>query len=257
MKAPLALCVLASLATSALADPTPSRLDEVLQRGTLTVCTTGDYPPYSALRADGHYEGIDIAMAESLAKSLDVQVHWVPTTWKRLMPDFLAQRCDIALGGISVSLERQKKAFFSQPLGVDGKIPLVRCADVQRYQRVEQINQPPVRVIEPAGGTNEAFARAHLGQAQIRLHDNLTIFDELLAGKADVMITDASEARFQQKLKPGLCAVNPQQHMQFSEKAFMLPRDDVAWKSYVDQWLHLSMATGAYEGIVNQWLAAP
>lgn len=153
MKAPLALCVLATLATSALADPAPSRLDEVLQRGTLSVCTTGDYKPYTSLRADGSYEGIDIAMAESLAKSLNAKITWVPTTWKTLMPDFLAQRCDIAVGGISVSLERQKKAFFSQSLGEDGKIPLVRCADVQRYQTVEQINQPQVRVIEPAGGT--------------------------------------------------------------------------------------------------------
>ena len=257
MKAPLALCVLASLATNALADAAPSRLDEVLQRGTLTVCTTGDYKPYTALKADGSYEGIDIAMAESLAKSLNAKIQWVPTTWKTLMPDFLAQRCDIAVGGISVSLERQKKAFFSQSLGVDGKIPLVRCADVKRYQTVEQINQPQVRVIEPAGGTNEVFARTHLGQAQIRLHDNVTIFDELLAGKADVMITDASDARYQQKLKPGLCAVNPERQMQYSEKAFLLPRDDVAWKSYVDQWLHLSVATGVYARIVDQWLAAP
>ncbi len=257
MKAPLALCVLASVATTALADTSPSRLDEVIERGTLTVCTTGDYMPYTSLRADGRYQGIDIAMAESLAKSLNATVTWVPTTWKTLMPDFLAQRCDIAVGGISVSLERQKKAFFSQPLGVDGKIPLVRCADVQRYQSVEQINQPQVRVIEPAGGTNEAFARAQLGQAQIRLHDNVSIFDELLAGKADVMITDASEARYQQKQKPGLCAVNPDRQMQYSQKAFLLPRDDVAWKSYVDQWLHLSVATGVYDGIVSQWLAAP
>nr|WP_314549589.1 transporter substrate-binding domain-containing protein [uncultured Pseudomonas sp.] len=257
MKAPLALCVLASLANVAQANTAASRLDDVIARGTLTVCTTGDYKPYTSLRSDGGYEGIDIAMAESLAKSLNAKINWVPTTWKTLMPDFLAQRCDIAVGGISVSLERQKKAFFSQSLGVDGKTPLVRCADVQRYQTVEQINQPEVRVIEPAGGTNEVFARAYLGQTQIRLHDNVTIFDELLAGKADVMITDASEARYQQKLKPGLCAVNPEQPMQYSEKAFLLPRDDVAWKSYVDQWLHLSVATGAYAGIVGQWLAAP
>jgi cyclohexadienyl dehydratase len=45
--------------------------------------------------------------------------------------------------------------------------------------------------------------------------------------------------------------------MQYSEKAFLLPRDDVAWKSYVDQWLHLSTVTGVYDGIINQWLAAP
>ena len=254
MKAPLAFCLLASVATHALAD---SRLDEVLQTGTLSVCTTGDYKPYTSLRADGRYEGIDIAMAESLAKTRNATIQWVPTTWKTLMPDFLAQRCDIAVGGISVSLERQKKAFFSQPLGVDGKIPLVRCADVQRYQSVEQINQPQVRVIEPAGGTNEVFARDHLAKKQISMNDNVTIFDELLAGKADVMITEERKKKKKKKQKPGLCAVNPERQMQYSEKAFLLPRDDVAWKSYVDQWLHLSMATGVYDGIVNQWLAAP
>lgn len=258
MKALPILCLMASLATPALADTNVSRLDQVIERGQLTVCTTGDYKPYTYLRQDGSYEGIDIAMAQSLGKSLGVPIKWVPTTWKTLMPDFLAQRCDMAVGGISVSLERQKKAFFSQSLGVDGKVPLVRCADVQRYQTVEQINQAKVRVIEPAGGTNEVFARVHLGKATLTLFpDNVTIFEQLLAGKADVMITDASEARYQQKLKPGLCAVNPERYMQYSEKAFLLPRDDMAWKSYVDQWLHLSVVTGEYDNIVNQWLAAP
>ena len=256
----LLLCTLLGLSAPALSfaqEPT-SHLDQVIERGHLTVCTTGDYKPYSYLRDDGHYEGIDISLAESLAESLGVRVKWVNTTWKGLMADFQSQQCDIAVGGISVSLERQKKAFFSQPLGIDGKIPLVRCQDLKRYQTLEQINQPEVRLIEPPGGTNEIFARAHLPKASLTLFaDNVTIFDQLLTHRTDVMITDASEARFQQRHKPGLCAVNPERYLQYSEKAFLLPRDDVAWKSYVDQWLHLSKATGAYDRVVNQWLAAP
>ncbi len=88
-----------------------SHLDKVLQAGQLAVCTTGDYKPYTLLREDGEYEGIDITMARSLAKSLGVNVQWVPTTWKNLMPDMVAGKCDIGMGGISVSLERQKKRF--------------------------------------------------------------------------------------------------------------------------------------------------
>ena len=34
----------------------------------------------------------------------------------------------------------------------------------------------------------------------------LTIFDELLDKRADVLMTEAAEALTQQKLKPGLCA---------------------------------------------------
>ncbi len=225
----------------------PLTLSIVQQQGQLRVCTTGDYKPYTFKRTDGDFEGIDISMARSLADSLGVKVEWVQTTWKTLMPDMQAGKCDIGMGGISVTLERQKKAFFSNTLDVDGKIPLVRCADQSKYQTVEQINQPSVRLVEPAGGTNEAFVHAFLPKAQLALHDN----------KADVMITDASEALYQQKLKPGLCAVNPQQFMQYGEKAYLLPRDDISWKLYVDQWLHLSKVTGKYQKVLSEWIAVP
>lgn len=242
--------------TAQAADPI-NHLDNIQQQGALRVCTTGDYKPYTFKRADGDFEGIDISMARSLADSLGVKVQWVQTTWKTLMPDMQAGKCDIGMGGISVTLERQKKAYFSIALDTDGKIPLVRCDDVSKYQTVEQINQPSVRLVEPAGGTNEAFVHAFLPKAQLALHDNVTIFQQLLDNKADVMITDASEALYQQKLKPGLCAVNPHQYMQYGEKAYLLPRDDISWKLYVDQWLHLSKVTGKYQKTLSEWIAVP
>lgn len=247
---PLALLVATGSASA------QSNLDKVLQQKTLTVCTTGDYKPYTFLKEDSSYEGIDIAMAESLANSLGAKVKWVKTTWKTLTPDFVAGKCDIAMGGISVTLERQKQVFFAERLDTDGKIPLVRCTDVKKYHTVEQINKPAVRLIEPAGGTNEAFVRAHLPKANLTLsHDNMGIFQQLVDRKADVMITDASEALYQQKRYPKLCAVNPDKPMQYGEKAYMLPRDDMSWKLYVDQWLHLSKASGEYQKIIGQWLA--
>ncbi|WP_024528004.1 transporter substrate-binding domain-containing protein [Serratia fonticola] len=247
---PLALLVATGSASA------QSNLDKVLQQKTLTVCTTGDYKPYTFQKEDGSYEGIDITMAESLANSLGAKVKWVKTTWKTLTPDFVAGKCDIAMGGISVTLERQKQVFFAERLDTDGKIPLVRCTDVKKYRTIEQINKPAVRLIEPAGGTNEAFVRAHLPKANLTLsHDNMGIFQQLVDRKADVMITDASEALYQQKRYPKLCAVNPDKPMQYGEKAYMLPRDDMSWKLYVDQWLHLSKASGEYQKIIGQWLA--
>ncbi|UIA88834.1 transporter substrate-binding domain-containing protein [Erwinia tracheiphila] len=234
-----------------------SHLDQVLQSNVLNVCTTGDYRPYSLLRANGRYEGIDVTMAQSLAASLNAQIKWVPTTWKTLMQDFLDKHCDIAVGGISVTLKRQQSAWFASSLGSDGKIPLVRCVDKAQYRTVEQLNRTSVRLIEPAGGTNEAFVRTVLPRASLTLfHDNVTIFQQLVNKKADVMITDASEAQYQQKHYPQLCAVNPQRPMQYGEKAWMLPRDDMSWKLYVDQWLHLSLASGEYQKVAGEWLSS-
>lgn len=232
-----------------------SHLNKVLDQGVLNVCTTGDYKPYSSVSDDGRYVGIDISMAESLAQSLGVKINWVKSTWKTLLPDLQADKCDIAMGGISVTLARQKSAFFTTILDVDGKIPVALCENKDKYQTIEQLNKPSIRLIEPAGGTNEAFAHKYLPQATLILHDNVTIFQQLVDKKADVMVTEASEALFQQKRYPELCAINPDKPLQYGEKAYMLPQGDITWKAYVDQWLHLSKATGEYQTFVGEWLA--
>ncbi|WP_116135803.1 transporter substrate-binding domain-containing protein [Trinickia diaoshuihuensis] len=241
-------------AQTAPAATASSRLDAVLARGTLRVCTTGDYKPYSFLKPDGKFEGIDIDMAESLAKSLGVKTDYVKTTWSGLMNDFLA-KCDVAAGGVSTSLERQKHVFFTQPYMIDGKTPIVRCADTEKYQTLAQIDQPDTRVIVNPGGTNERFAKQYFTHAKLTVYpDNVTIFKQILDEKADVMVTDASETLLQQKLNPGLCSVHPDRPFQYGEKAYMLPQGDVTFQQYVDQWLHLARATGEFQSISDKWL---
>ena len=232
----------------------PSRLDDILARHTLRVCTTGDYKPYSFLRPDGQFEGIDIDLAESLSKSLGAKAEYVKTSWSNLMNDFVA-KCDIAVGGVSTTLERQKRAFFTAPYMEDGKTPIVRCDDVDKYQTVAQIDQPNVRTIVNPGGTNERFAKQFFPHSQlIEYPDNVTIFKQILEGKADVMVTDASETLLQQKLNPGLCSVHPDKPFQFGEKAYLLPRGDVPFQQYVDQWLHLARSSGEFQAVYDKWL---
>jgi cyclohexadienyl dehydratase len=244
----------ASLSFAALAQ-NGSALDRVQKAGVLRICTPGDYKPFSFQKADASFEGIDVDLMASLVASLAVKPEWVKTSWSNLMPDMVAGKCDLAVGGISVTTERQKKAFFSTAYMVNGKTPIARCADVARYQTVADIDKPNVKVIFNPGGSNERFARANFKQAQLTLHpENLTIFDELLNGKADVFVTESAEAITQQRLKPGLCAVNPDKPLQYGEMAYLLPRDDVAFKAYVDQWLHLSKAGGEYQRVVDRWL---
>jgi cyclohexadienyl dehydratase len=248
-----ALCILAAPAAQAQSAG-HSRLDEIVARGTLRACTTGDYKPYSFLRTDGQFEGIDVDLTEALAKSLGVKTEFVRTSWSKLLPDFL-EKCDIAVGGVSTTMDRQKRAFFTQPYMVDGKTPITRCGDVAKYQTVAQIDQPSVRVIVNPGGTNERFAKQFFPHASLTVFpDNVTVFKQILAGKADVMVTDASETLLQQKLNPGLCSVHPTTPFQYGEKAFMVPSGDVVWQQYVDQWLHLARADGDFQAVVDKWL---
>ncbi len=235
-----------------------NRLDDILARGVLRVGTTGDYKPFSYRpNPSADFIGLDVELAGQLAKTLGVKLELVPTTWPSLMKDLGEDRFDIAMGGVSISLERQKKAQFSIPYLRDGKTPITRCENKDRFQTLAQIDQSGVRLIVNPGGTNERFARAHVKQASITVYpDNVTIFDQIVAGKADLMITDAIETRLQQKLKPALCALHPEAPFDFSEKAYLLPRDYL-WKTFVDQWLHQTIASGAFAPLLEKWLSHP
>jgi cyclohexadienyl dehydratase len=232
-----------------------SRLDEIVNRGTLRVGLTGDYLPFSSLdRESSKFRGFDVDMAEALGKGLGVKVEYVHTAWPQLMKDFESDRFDIAMGGISITLDRQKKGLFSTPIMREGKTPIARCADKGKYDTIADIDRSGTRVIVNPGGTNERFARANIRQAEIRVYnDNVAIFDEIVRGNADLMMTDASETRYQQKLHPGvLCAVHPEKPFDFAEKAYWLQRDP-ALKAFVDQWLHIAFEDGSFKKIYAAW----
>ncbi|MBF4993470.1 transporter substrate-binding domain-containing protein [Arthrobacter gandavensis] len=233
---------------------TESRLAAVTERGSLKVCTTGDYRPFTYKDPDtGEWTGIDISMARDLAARLDVDVEFVQTTWKDLMPDFLAS-CDIAVGGVSISLARAEQAFYTDPVLDDGKTPIALCGKEELYDTVEEINSPEVRSITPIGGTNEIFADTNYPNGEIiRFEDNNTIFDEIVAGRADVMTTDAAEVKWVANEYPELCAVDPDNPFNFSQKAYLLPLGDTVFQEYVNQWLNLAENDGTYDAAKEPW----
>lgn len=233
---------------------TDSRLASVSDSGKLKVCTTGDYRPFTYLDPkSGKWSGIDIDMAKNLAKSLEVEPEFIQTTWKDLMPDFTS-KCDIAVGGVSVSLERSKQAYFSEATLDEGKTPITLCENVKKYDTIKEINQPGVRSITPIGGTNEKFADANYPKGEIiRFEDNNKIFDEIIAGRADVMTTDASETRWVSNEHPELCAVHPDKPFNFSQKAYLLPLGDDEFQEYVDQWLNMAKNDGTLKAAEKPW----
>jgi len=232
-----------------------SRLDDIIKRGMLRVGLTGDYLPFSSFDKETQtFRGFDVDMAEALGKALGVKVEYVQTAWPQLMKDFEADNFDIAMGGVSITLDRQKKGMFSTPIMREGKTPIARCADKGKYDTIADIDKSGTRVIVNPGGTNERFARANVKNAEVKTYnDNVTIFDEIAKGNADLMMTDASETRYQQKLHAGvLCAVHPEKPFDFAEKAYWLQRD-VALKAFVDQWLHIAIEDGSFKKIYAAW----
>jgi len=244
---------LAKKSQSIVASTPDAVLDNALKKGVIRVGTTGDFKPFS-YQIDTEtdtYFGIDIELAKDLAASLGVKVQFVKTSWPTMMADLAANKFDIGMSGITITLLRQQKALFSQPLLSSGKAAITLDENAAIYTSIEAINQADVRVIVNPGGTNEAFAKANFPNATIiQNDDNLSIFQKIVDGKADVMVTDAVETLIQELIHPELEAVNPEQPFNFFEMGYLLPRDFI-FKAYIDQWLNLRQKDGTYQSVFD------
>jgi cyclohexadienyl dehydratase len=231
----------------------PSTLDLVTQHGELRVCSTGDSRPFTFRDPGGRWSGTDVDLAGDLANRLGVRLTLVPTTWATMLDDLNANRCDIVMSGVPVRLDRAVRAAYSQPYLTVGKVPVTRCADGARFQTLDQIDKPGLRVAVSPGGSSEAFATERLRMASLTpFQDTSSGVQAILTGRADVMITDVSEARYQAKVHPGqVCAVNPDRPLAVGQKAYLLPRGDVVFQQYIDLWLRQAQVDGTFQRVTQ------
>jgi len=252
----VALLAIAALSTSCQSTPVaaPADLDRIVGAGTVRVCSTGDYRPFTYRDPQGQWSGMDIDLAGDLAHRLGVTLQLVPSAWSTLMND-LDNRCDLAMGGITITLGRAQKALYSTPYLRDGKAAVVRCADQSKYQSLADIDRAGVRVIVNPGGTNAEFDKANLHNATIIDYpDNNTIFDQIITDKADAMITDATEIRWQTGRHPPLCGVSVDHPFNFAQKAYLIRRSGTTIQQWVNQWLNIIANDGTYAAICQKWL---
>ena len=215
----LALLSMAALTVSVQAD----LLDDIQEKGVITVGTTGDYKPFTYY--DGtHYSGYDIDVAKHLAEQLGVEVKFVQTTWKNLVLNLQEGQYDIAMGGITRRISRQLAAEQSQGYMTFGKVFLVANGKEEQFDTLAEVNLPSVKVGVNIGGTNEKFADQFLTNATLmKYENNLDVPKAVANGDVDVMVTETPEALYYQTIDKKLQAVREENPFTKSQFGYLMP----------------------------------
>lgn len=227
-------------------------------RSVLRVAAPADYAPYALKDAStGVLRGVDVELARELAVDLGQSLEWIATSWSTLQEDARGGRFDIAVGGVSITPARAALFPFSRTLQRDYKSPVVRCGEQTRFDTLREINTSGTRVIVNPGGTNERFARRRFAQAQLRVHDdNVTVFDQIRAGQADVMVTDLTEGRVLQARNDGLCAVGGMARWEPMRKAWWIAAP-APQRASMSAALERALRRESYAQRLQRWIAAP
>ena len=250
----LGLVVVVLFASCAFAG---ARLDRVMETKVLRVGTPGDYRPFAMLdKATGKYEGHDIDLVELLAADLGVKVEYVATSWPKLMEDYLGDKFDIAVGGITRGLARMLKGDLLPPYAPNGKVAIIRKADKDKFTSLEKMDVPETTVIVNPGGSNEKFVNANFKKAKIVVHPaNAEIPAMIAEGKGDVMISETYEAVVYARKDDRLYgAFTDKPLTKISFMGFFIRDDDPAFLKIMNFLWNDAKLRGDLDRLFDKWL---
>jgi polar amino acid transport system substrate-binding protein len=90
-------------------------LDKIMKAGKIVVSTDPKYPPQSAQKPDGTYEGFDIDTANEIAKRLGVSIEYTTPDWTAITAGGWGGRWDMSVGSMTITPARAKVLDFSPP----------------------------------------------------------------------------------------------------------------------------------------------
>ena len=104
------------LCAGAVCSANADTLDNVKQKGKLVVGVKADYPPWGMRDSNGNIVGMEIDMANDVARRLGVKLTLVPVLSSNRMQMLQQGQIDLMIATLSVSDERRKAVGVIEPL---------------------------------------------------------------------------------------------------------------------------------------------
>lgn len=172
--------------------------------GTVNICTTAAFPPltFKTNPGDTTPVGIDIEIAEALAKAWGAKTAYTVTEFAGLLPTLGAGRCGLIVSGIYINDERRKtydgarymksatvivtkfgNTEITGPDALSGKTVALEAGTYYKEERIEPLNKQ--------------FAAD--GKAAISVQDypaQQAAYQQVMVGRADATFTEEAEGAY-------------------------------------------------------------
>ncbi|WP_293265264.1 transporter substrate-binding domain-containing protein [Neptunomonas sp.] len=230
-----------------------STLNKVIEADELRVCFEAGYMPFEMKAKNGSYIGFDIDMAKLLAKSIGVKHTPVNTAWDGIIPALLTNKCDILIGGMTITSQRNLKVNFSDPYIVVGQSLLIKPSLAAEIKSYKDLNNPKYTIAAKLGTTGEIAAKKLIPKANIRLFESEAEGAlEVANGNADALVYDlASNAIFSAQNKARVTHID--EAFTYEPLGWAIRKGDPDFTSYLNTFLRQVKGDGTYDRIYNKW----
>ena len=232
-----------------------SRLERIRSRGILRVGFQKDYLPYSFVNNQGNLVGLDVDLISKFAHELGVSLEFVPYTRASQQEQINKDHFDIAISGISVTLERSIRMILSEPyliVNLALVVPDHRRTEFESEERINELENPHIAVLE--GSLFEENVRRHFPRAIIdRIASPVEFFEDTQADY-DALATHAESGAAWTLVHPEYTVVNPFHHPDRAPLAIAVAGFDVVLEDTLNTWISLQKVNGTIDQLSEYWL---
>lgn len=169
---------------------------DIKSSGKFQVCADIVYPPYTFMQ-NNKPAGIDVDLADTLAKAMGVKVEWVQTAFPGIVGALQGGKCDAIVNGINDTPEHAK-VIAQVPYLQDNQGFVVRKGNPQHIETLDdlsgksvatQLGSSTATTLEGVNKNLQAAGKAPM--KIVTLPQDTAAFSALLTGRVDAYFQDS------------------------------------------------------------------
>ena len=232
--------------------------EKVKKSGSLVIASGLDYPPMQFIDAEGRPAGMNIEMAQAVAKKLGVKLNIVTIPFKAQIPALMSERADIGWAGYTILPERLKQVDFVS-FSKTGVVIAVLPENKAVFAKKHGICGKKVAV--PNGNAADGVAdqlskdcvAAGLSPLDKQIFpDQKDTIQAVLTGRVDARLDDATAAGYYQTTTKGKNVIVGEP-LSPSPLGLAIRKGDKATGQMLSAALNAVIADGTYKSILDKY----
>jgi polar amino acid transport system substrate-binding protein len=163
---------------------------ELVNEGTLTVCSDTPYEPFEFEGPDGEQTGYDMDILRAIGEANDLELEVIDLPFDGILGSLAAGDCDVVGSAVTITDERAQQVDFSDPYFDADQSLLVRAEDEETYATLEDLAGQTIGV--QSGTTGETYANDNTpeGATIQSFEDSDGLFGAIAAGQIAAILQD-------------------------------------------------------------------
>ncbi len=205
--------------------------------------------------ASGEIRGFSVDAMRYVCSALKVEPVLVETTWANFVSGLNSNQFDLCIAGTFATIVRAGAVQFTKPIWYLGYSAVVKKDDT-RFSKPSDLNREGIRIALIQGGASVEYANENWPKAEKVLLStgNLTApFVEVAAGRVDVGVEDAWQARRFAAAQPGVVSLFDKEPYNLLPINWSVKRGNQEVVEFMNNAIDFLMVTGRWEKMAEPY----